>query len=130
MVLYRNLCKSMYLVDKKAGWIILQPCLYILTCLFLKEFRSSRFMLLYQFVFRAKFGHEVGGGGGIGTIFSIAKSQINQRKVTTKFEVNRCVKTEKKRKHKSKLEESGIKLEDGKVKLDHRHVNKIPISYK
>ena len=110
----------LYLVNKKAGWIILQPCSFILTCLFIKEFRVSGFISLSQFVFRAKFGHEVGGGGGISTIFSLAKSQINQRKVTTKFEVNRNVKTEKKRKHKSKSDEAGIKLEDRKVKLDHR----------
>ena len=72
--------------------------------------------------FRAKFGAEVGGGGGISSIFSIAKSQINKRNVTTKFEVNRNVKTDKKRKrkHKSKSDESGITLEDRKVKLDHR----------
>ena len=75
--------------------------------------------------FRAKFGAEVGGGGGISSIFSIAKSQINKRKVTTKFEVNKNVKSDKKRKHKPKSDESGLTLEDRKVKLDHRQTKYI-----
>ena len=47
--------------------------------------------------------------------------------MTTKFEVNRNVKTDKKRKHKPKSDESEITLEDRKIKLDHRQINKIPI---
>ena len=62
----------------------------------------------------------MGGGGGISSIFSIAKTQLDKVKVTKKFEVNKIVKTEKKRKHQSKSEQSGIKLEDRKLKLDHR----------
>ena len=40
--------------------------------------------------------------------------------MTTKFEVNKNVKSDKKRKHKPNSDESGITLEDRKVKLDHR----------
>ena len=40
--------------------------------------------------------------------------------MTTKFEVNKNVKSDKKRKHKPKSDESGMTLEDQKIKLDHR----------
>ena len=45
--------------------------------------------------------------------------------MTTKFEVNKNVKSDKKRKHKPKSDESGLTLEDRKVKLDHRQTKYI-----
>ena len=50
--------------------------------------------------------------------------------MTTKFEVNKNVKSDKKRKHKPKSDESGITLEDQKLKLDHRQAKFLYWTYK
>ena len=49
--------------------------------------------------FRAKFGTEVGGGGGVTpSIFDISKSQISKRRAIKQFDKNKALKTERRQK--------------------------------